>query len=142
MNKAGYYLWRTSDERSIGYLLMRVFIGCGILTHGIPKIAAGPRLWETLGQNVTGLGVPGPAVFWGFMSAFAESFGAMLLVLGLLTPAAALLIVVNMGVAAFVAHQGGSFAERELPLIYFFSALLFMLKGGGHYAVDRFLPRG
>ncbi len=134
------YLWRSSQEKNIGYLFLRVCLGIGLLTHGIPKIAAGPDLWERLGGTVTGLGIPGPAVFWGFMAAFAESFGAVLLIIGLLTPAAAFLIFVTMTVAVLVAHSGEPFSGREMALLYMFSSLMFMLKGAGQYSIDRFLP--
>ncbi len=133
--------WRNTPDRNIGYLAMRIFLGIALLTHGLPKLAAGPERWEQLGRTVTGIGFPGPAVFWGFMAAFAESIGAIFLVLGLLTPLAAFLIVVTMAVAAFIAHGGDPFAAREMALLYLFGSLMFMLKGGGHYAVDRFLPR-
>ena len=141
MKKIVSLCWKNSADRNIGFLVLRVFLGLGLLTHGLPKLAAGPERWEGLGQVVTGIGVPGPAVFWGFMSAFAESIGAIFLVLGLLTPLMALLIVINMSVAVFVAHSGDPFAGREMALLYLFGSLMFMLKGAGHYAVDRFLPR-
>ncbi len=134
-------LWHSKPERNLGYLALRVFTGAALLTHGVPKLLDGPERWAGLGGVVTGIGFPGPAVAWGFLCAFAESFGAALLLLGLLTPAAAFLIVVTMTVAVLVAHRGDTFAGREKAMLYLFSALLFMLKGAGSYALDRCLPR-
>lgn len=142
MRRIQCYLWRNHSERSIAYFALRVFVGVGMMMHGLPKLAAGPDRWVALGRTVTGIGFPGPEVFWGFMAAFAEGFGGMLLVLGLLTPAAAFLIVVTMTVAVMVAHRGDGFGDRELAMFYFFNNLMFMLKGGGSYSIDRFLPGG
>ncbi|MCA1809457.1 MAG: DoxX family protein [Kiritimatiellia bacterium] len=141
MKKIQNCLWHTTSDGNIGYLLLRVFIALALLTHGLPKLTAGPELWGQLGGAVTGLGVPGPAVFWGFMAAFAESIGSIMLLVGLLTPAAAALIAVTMAVAAFVVHGGQGFAGRELALLYLFPGLLFMLKGAGRYSLDYLLFR-
>lgn len=141
MSRLHTYLWRNAPDANFGYFLLRVFTGIGLLTHGIPKLAAGPDRWAGIGQVVTNIGFPGPAVFWGFMAAFAESFGAALLIVGLMTRASAFLIAVTMAVAAFVAHGNDPFAGREMALLYLFISLMFMLKGAGSYAVDRFLPQ-
>lgn len=134
------YLWHTTRDRNVGYVLMRVFVGVAMLTHGFPKLMAGPEMWRGLGGIMGSIGIPGPAVFWGFMAAFAESIGAVMLILGVLTPLAAFLIVVTMTVAAFVAHAGDPFGDRELALLFLFSGLLFMLKGAGAYSIDAWLP--
>ena len=125
------FVFITSDDKNIGLLLLRVFVGIGMLTHGIPKITRGPEFWAGLGGVMTGIGVPGPTVFWGFMAAVAESVGALLLVFGACTTVASFLIVSTMTVAAFVAHASDPFATREMALLYLFCALFFMLKGAG-----------
>ncbi|OQA23982.1 MAG: DoxX [Verrucomicrobia bacterium ADurb.Bin345] len=135
------FVFITSDDKNIGLLLLRVFVGIGMLTHGIPKITGGPEFWAGLGGVMTGIGVPGPTVFWGFMAAVAESVGALLLVFGACTTVASFLIVSTMTVAAFVAHASDPFATREMALLYLFCALFFMLKGAGRYSVDRLIKR-
>ena len=136
MKKLTSILFITSDERNIGYLLLRVFVGIALMTHGIPKIAGGPERWEGLGGVMGSIGIPGPAVFWGFMAAVAESVGALFLVVGAFTTVASFLIVATMTVAVFVHHAGDPFAARELALLFFFSGLLFMVKGAGRYSLD------
>lgn len=136
MKKISSFLFITSDERNIGYLLLRVFVGIALMTHGIPKIAGGPERWESLGGVMGSIGIPGPAVFWGFMAAVAESVAALFLVVGAFTTISSFLIVVTMAVAAFVAHARDPFATRELALFFLFSSLLFMLKGAGRYSMD------
>ncbi len=134
--KFGSMLFVTSDDRNIGYLLLRVFVGIALMTHGIPKIAAGPERWEGIGGVMGTIGIPGPAVFWGFMAAVAESVGALFLVVGAFTTVASFLIVVTMTVAAFVAHSGDPFSAREMALLFLFSGLCFMVKGAGRYSMD------
>lgn len=141
MSKFYNVLWHTDREGNIGYLLLRVFTGLAMLTHGWSKLMGGPKGWEGLGGVMGGIGIPGPAVFWGFMAAFAESIGAILLAIGLLTPVAGFLIGITMAVAGFVAHAGDPFVVREKALLFLFIAILYMLKGAGRYSFDRYLPR-
>ncbi len=136
-----YYLWRAKPEANLAYLALRIFVGIAMFTHGYGKLIAGPDRWRAIGGVMGSIGIPGPAVFWGFMAAFAESIGAIMLAIGLLTPVAAFLIAVTMFVAVFVAHAGDPFGARELGLMFFFTSLLFMLKGAGTYSIDRWLPQ-
>ncbi len=145
-----YYLWRAKPEENLAYLALRIFVGVAMFTHGYGKITGGPEAWERLGGVMGSIGIPGPAVFWGFMAAFAESIGAIMLAIGLLTPVAAFLIAFTMLIAAFVGHASDPFflanatepgRAKELALLFFFACTLFMFKGAGSYAVDRFLPQ-
>lgn len=136
MRKLAAYFFAISRDGNIGYLLFRVFIGIGMAMHGIPKLAGGVEVWEGVGGIMAQIGVPGLAVFWGFMAALAEGVGGMLLALGALTTVASFLMAVTMAVAAFAAHAGAPFFGRELALLYFFAALMFMFKGAGRYSVD------
>ncbi|MFU8779616.1 MAG: DoxX family protein [Kiritimatiellia bacterium] len=141
MKQLQYYLWRAKPEANLAYLALRIFVGIAMFTHGIGKLTGGPDSWRGLGRVMGSVGIPGPAVFWGFMAAFAESIGAVLLTVGLLTPVASFLIAVTMTVAVFVAHAGDPFSTRELGLMFLFTAVLFMFKGAGSYSVDRWLPQ-
>lgn len=135
------YLFITSDDGNLGLLLLRVFLGAAMLTHGIPKITAGPEMWEGVGGVMTKLGAPGPAVFWGFMAAVAESVGALFLLLGAFTTIASFMLAFTMAVAAFVAHAADPFDVKEKALLYLVGALLFLLKGAGRYSVDSIILR-
>jgi putative oxidoreductase len=141
MKKILNYLFITSDDRNLGLLLIRLLIGIGLMTHGIPKILAGPEMWAKVGGVMSKIGVPGPAVAWGFMAGMAEGVASLFLVLGAFTTIFSFLIVFNMSVAAFVAHAGAPFATREMALLYLFGGLLFLLKGAGRYSVDTLIRR-
>lgn len=130
-------LFGGDGDANPGLLFLRLFTGAAMMTHGIPKLFGG---MEAFTQVVGNLPLPAPAVM-AFLAALSESFGALFLMLGLLTRPAAALLACTMGVAAFLAHGGDPFATRELALLYFFIALFFLLKGAGRWSVDRFLRR-
>lgn len=120
-------------DANVGLLILRVFIGGALLTHGWGKMFGG---LETFTGFVASLGVPAPYAM-AFMAAFAESFGAMFLMAGLFTRPAALMIVCNMAVALGSALKGKPFSGQEAAWLYLVPALFFLLKGGGKWSVDR-----
>ncbi|MGM0443203.1 MAG: DoxX family protein [Fibrobacterota bacterium] len=91
---------------SEGLLVLRIWIGAMFLVHGVPKLLAGPELWGNLGMAMGNLGISFAPVFWGFMAAFAEAVGGLLIILGLFIRPAAALLFVTMFVAA-VHHLAG-----------------------------------
>jgi putative oxidoreductase len=133
--------FRTSSDPNPGLLLLRIFIGLGILTHGAPKLMGGSETWSGLGAVMTGLGAPGPAVLWGFMAAFAEGVGGLMLIFGAATTLSSFLIVFTMSVAVLVVHAQDPFAKKELALLYLFGALLFLFKGAGRFSIDALVTR-
>jgi putative oxidoreductase len=125
-------LFGTSPDANAGILILRVFIGAAMMTHGIPKMFGG---LEKFTGFVESLGVPAPQVM-AFLAAFAESFGALLLAIGLLTRPAAFMLICTMVVAIFGAHGSDGFAKQELAWLYLVPALMFMLKGAGKWSLD------
>jgi putative oxidoreductase len=109
----------------------------------LKKILIGTDADANLGgfiENVGQMGFPAPAVM-GFLAAFAESFGAILLAIGLLTRPAAFLIAATMAGAALKVHAGQGFSGQEMAWLYFFPALFFLLKGAGQWSVDAILSK-
>jgi putative oxidoreductase len=80
---------------------------------------------------VGGLGFPAPMLF-AWLAAIAEFGGGLLLVIGLLSRPAALLLVVHFMFVILIAHGG----DRELPILFGTTALMFLLTGPGRYSVD------
>ena len=122
----------TDADANVGLPILRVFIGAALLTHGWDKMFGG------LGgfiDDAAQMGFPAPTVL-GFLAAFAESFGAILLAVGLLVRPAAFLIVCTMGVAIFGAHKGAAFSVQEAAWLYLVPALFFLLKGAGRWSLD------
>ena len=67
---------------------------------------------------------------------FAEVFCALLLVLGLFSRLAALVLVIELAIVVFLIHKGQPIAVQEMAIVYLaaFSALL--LVGPGKMSVD------
>lgn len=125
-------LFGTTPDANAGILILRVFLGAAMMTHGVPKMFGG---LEGFTGFVSSLGVPAPAVM-AFLAAFAESFGALFLLLGVLTRPAALMLVCTMAVAIFGAHGDDGFSGQEKAWLYLVPALMFMLKGAGKWSID------
>ncbi|HEY4206386.1 MAG TPA: DoxX family protein [Puia sp.] len=67
---------------------------------------------------------------------FAELFCALLVVLGLFTRLAALVLVIELAVAVFLFHKGQPLANHELALLYLTAFLSVLLVGPGRISVD------
>ncbi len=122
-------------DANLGLLVLRVFAGAAMLTHGVPKLFGG---LDGFTKMVAGMNLPAPAVL-AFLAALSETLGALFLALGLLTRLSSALLTVTMAVAAFVALAGKPFGTRELALFYLCAALVFLCKGGGKWSVDALL---
>ena len=126
-----------------GLLVLRVILGVIMAAHGLQKIQRGPA--EFGRTALDSLGVPAPEVV-GYVVTFAELGGGLLLILGLLTRLAALILTVDLVVAivlvkvrvGLIAEEGaGAGAELDLALIAGFVALLLM--GAGALSLDRLI---
>ena len=118
-------------------LVGRVALGALFLTHGWPKLkdVKKPIAW------VTGTGWPGGAAF-AILFTLLEFFGAIALIIGLLTQIVAVLFVLEMlATTIFVkTKMKGKFRRGyELDLAFAAFALVLALLGPGAWSVDRIL---
>lgn len=117
---------------AVGLLLIRVCFGLAMLLgHGIDKV----RNFGAYRQNF-----PDPIGLGSTLSLtlclLAEVACAGLLALGLLTRLAAVPLIINMAVAAFVVHGSAAWAEKELAYLYLFAYTTIFLTGPGPFALD------
>jgi putative oxidoreductase len=127
-------------KKDIGILILRLVIGGMFIYHGAPKLFGGAEKWEWLGSQMSNLGINFTPVLWGFAASLAEFFGGILLVIGLLTPLAALALTFNMFVATlfhFKAGQGMQGAAYAFTMMLTFLSMIFL--GGGKYSIDYYL---
>jgi putative oxidoreductase len=126
----------TTPAEDGGKLVLRVALGLLILLHGIAKISTGPGFIMGL---LAKSGLPTALAYGVYIG---EVVAPLLLILGLFTRAAALVVVINMLVAVGSVHlgqlgqlnkQGGW--ELELQGMYLFGALAVALLGAGRYSV-------
>jgi putative oxidoreductase len=70
------------------------------------------------------------------LSIFAELFASMLLVLGLFSRIAALILVINMAVAVFMVNRHLPLKQSEEAIIFLAGFFILLLIGPGKYSVD------
>ncbi len=120
-----------------GLLLARVGLGVMFMLHGWPKITGGPEKWEKLGGAMSTFGIDFAPVFWGFMAAFAEFGGGLLLAVGFMSRGALALLVITMIVATLKHVAGGdAFGKwsHAAEAAIMFTALF--LTGPGRFSLD------
>ena len=130
--------FETRIAEDLGKLLLRVSLGVLILFHGVDKIIHGA------GFALTAVGRLGLPQDLGYLVYAGEVLAPLLLILGLWTRPAALVIAVNMVAAVWLAHRnellllgpGGGWA-LELQAMYLVAALSLALTGGGRCSVGR-----
>ena len=97
----------------LALLVMRLALGAVMVGHGYHKVFGGLQHHV---QFVTSLGLP---AWSAYLSAFAEFFGGILVIIGLFTRAAAFAICIDLSVAIAKVHfHNGLMAEHgyEFPL--------------------------
>jgi putative oxidoreductase len=121
-----------------GLLAIRIVLGLSyMIVHGGPKLIAGPQLWTKVGSAVSYLGINFSFTAWGFLAACAESFGGLLLLLGLCFRPASVFIFITMFVAANSVLAGGSnLATIAHPVELGITALGLFFTGPGKYSLD------
>ncbi|HEX5098838.1 MAG TPA: DoxX family protein [Polyangiaceae bacterium] len=131
-------IYEVEGERKASTLaltLLRVGVGCLLIAHGWMKLVDIPQITSAFAA----LDVPNPRLAV-YLAILAEFFGGIGLVLGALTPLAALGPVLSMGCAIYFAHRhNGPFAEHggwEYPLTLLLVALFFVAHGAGPISVD------
>ena len=120
----------------LGRLLLRLSLGGLLVLHGIAKIRTGA---ESILGLMTRLGLPEAL---GYLVYAGEVVAPILLMLGLWTRPAAIVVAVNMVVAVLLVHAG-QFAELtrsggwalELQAFYFVTAVAISLLGAGRFSV-------
>ena len=128
-----------NNKKDLGLLLLRVVVGATMFAfHGFPKMAGGPELWEKIGSSMANLGIHFFPTFWGFSAALVETVGAVLVILGLWSRHASLLLAFTMLIAT-VSHlmsgDGMARASHALELGAVFLAIFFT--GPGKYSIDK-----
>lgn len=123
---------RTDDS---GKLLLRLAIGGLMFFHGLAKVRDNTFVEDA----VSGAGLPAWMSYGVFIG---EIVAPLLLIIGLFTRTAALLIVADMAVALVLVHaneltnltRSGGLAI-ELPLLFLLGAAAIALVGPGRFAV-------
>jgi putative oxidoreductase len=128
---------RRESLLSVGLLFLRLTTGGLMLwRHGSSKLL---NFGEYVEKFADPIGI-GPAASL-VLSVTAEFFCAIAVMLGFATRLAAIPLVINMGVAAFIVHSGDPWGRKEFALLYFIPFAFFIFSGAGRYSLDSVLSK-
>lgn len=116
----------------VALLFLRIGTGSLMLTHGTPKLM---RIIDGNFSFGDPIGI-GPVASL-ILVTFAEFFCSLFVMAGLFTRASLIPLMITMAVAAFIAHAGDPFGDKELPLFFLITFLTLFLTGPGKYSFDK-----
>ena len=122
---------------NVSYLLLilRLAVGIFMLTHGMGKFYklfgdAPIQFADPLGVGVTASLA---------LTVFSKVLCSTLLILGLLSRAAAIPLIITMLVAAFIVHGNDGIGKQELPILYAVMYLVIAIMGAGKISLDKWI---
>jgi putative oxidoreductase len=122
--------------RPLGLLVLRIALGIIFIYHGYPKLAhlrGGTQMQGFFVEH----GLPG---YFAYLAGVIETFGGGLLLLGLFTRAAALLLGIEMCVAIWKVHSGHGYLavhDYEFPLALAAACFALATVGAGLISLDQ-----
>jgi putative oxidoreductase len=118
--------------------VLRIVSGLLFVEHGLNKFFGFPPGTQQRAYDLFTL-VPG-------LAGILETFGGILLILGLFTRPVAFMLSGEMAFAYFMAHQPRAIYPYSnggtLAVLYCFVFLYLFVAGGGEWSLDRVLRRG
>jgi putative oxidoreductase len=123
----------------LALLLLRCGLALVFAYHGYPKLWGKTAIFVAAFER---LGLPW---YFVYIVGVIETFGSLMLVLGLYTPVASLLLLLDMGAAMWKYNfSEGIYAVREyeLPLVLGLAALAVATTGAGPFSLDYLIYRG
>src|SRR5713101_5337362 len=127
--------------RPFGLLLLRIALGIIFIAHGYPKLAhlrGGAQMQGFFVEH----GLPG---YFAYNAGVIETFGGGLLLLGLFTRAAALLLGIEMCVAIWKVHSAHGYLavhDYEFPLTLAAACFALATIGAGLFSLDQLVLEG
>ena len=117
----------------VGLFALRLILGAIMIGHGWHKVNG--HLHEFAG-NVASMGMP---AWLGYVSAFTEFIGGILVIAGLFTRCVALAILIDLSVAILKVHWKHGFMGQggyEFPLSLWTIAFALIFFGAGAISLD------
>ena len=127
------------SELSFNLSMFLIRLGFGIiifLNHGMMKLNNYSQLKESFSDPLH-VGHSGSLM----IAIFAEIFCSALLVLGLLTRLAALVLAILLLTVVFVIRKNKPFLDSELPILYLIGFLTVLFCGPGKWSMDRWIGK-
>lgn len=125
---------------SIAILAIRIMTGLILFVAGAGKVMGwfdGFGMTTTLQMFKSGMNI---SSFWAYVSCYAEFLGGALLIIGLFTRPAALILTINMLVAVyFVGFKNFFLGGAAYPFLLMICFAAILLAGPTRYSIDYLL---
>lgn len=126
-----------SLHTDLAVLLLRILFGALFIYYGYSKLVGFDQIVPMF-KDYTGLGVKASLA----LVVLAEFGGGILILLGLGTRVACVLIFITMFVAYFVAHANDPFQVKQLAFVYLILSVVVFILGSGRYSLAYLLTKG
>lgn len=133
MNK---FFSSTPLYQTAGLFLIRIIVGAFMIYHGWELFDTAKMneyiTWDVFKGSVLGSSLP-------YIGKAAELVGGILLLIGLFTRFASLILVGTMAFITFFIANGKVFSNDQHPFLLVLLGLVFFFMGGGKWSVDNLL---
>jgi putative oxidoreductase len=129
-----FFAWLDSN-RSIGILILRLFIGLRLIYGVIDNILSWDRMLEFEGF-LDKVGFPVPLLS-AIVSVYAQFIAGVLITVGWKIRYAALLMIFNFSIAWIMVDRFGTVEQMTPALSMLFCNVLFLFTGAGKIAVEK-----
>lgn len=117
------------NRKDIGLLVARIIVGGIFIFAGWTKVS-------DMASTIGFFGQMGFSPFWAYLASYAELVGGVLVVLGLWTCLASIVLAIVMIVAAYVSRSAGIQGMMG-PISLLASLIVFATSCGGKYSVKK-----
>ena len=121
---------------NLATLLLRLGMGLLMIPHGFDKLVHFMQYKKDF-MNFLGMG----STISLALVVFSEFFCSVFLIMGLFTRVAASILIIEMLVVVFKAHQGQVFGDGEHGMLYLTAHLSIVLLGPGKASLDGILGK-
>jgi putative oxidoreductase len=122
--------------KPLSLLVLRLALGIAFMFHGYPKLISNTSYYI---RTMPTVGFPW---YFAYIAGVIELFGGGLLVIGLFTRGASLLLAIEMGITLARVHipAAGIYAvgKYELSLVFFAASFALATTGAGLISIDAF----
>lgn len=133
MNK---FFSSTPLYQTAGLFLIRIVVGAFMIYHGWELFDTVKmneyKTWDVFKGSALGNSLP-------YIGKAAELVGGILLLIGLFTRVASLIVVGTMAYIPFFIGNGKVFTNDQHPFLFVLLGLVYFFVGGGKWSIDNFL---
>ena len=127
------------NKAELPLTILRVWLGIAFIMHGIPGIFNADFMAGHIGMMEV-YNIPAPTIM-AYLSKGGELLAGILLLFGIFTRLGALIVIINMTVATFLAMRGDIFEDfqAQMSFTYLIIGVAILIGGVTTYSVDRLI---